>query len=150
MPMLTPGGAVQSRARSSSYRPDIDGLRALAVIAVVGFHAFPDFVPGGFVGVDVFFVISGYLISGILFDGLDRGSFSFGAFYFHRIRRIFPALIVVLIACFAIGWSTLGAQEFGRLGGHIANGAEFVSNFTLWREDGYFDAPGATKPLLHL
>ena len=82
-----------------NYRPDIDGLRAIAVLSVIVFHAFPGSLKGGFVGVDVFFVISGYLISTILFENLERGTFSFAEFYARRIKRIFPALLVVLIAC---------------------------------------------------
>jgi len=85
------------------YRPDIDGLRAVAVLAVVSFHAFPDWLPGGFIGVDIFFVISGYLISTILFENLDKGRFSFLEFYARRIRRIFLAVLLVLIACFSLG-----------------------------------------------
>src|SRR5579872_1080522 len=76
----------------SSYRPDIDGLRAIAVLAVIGFHAFPEYLPGGFVGVDVFFVISGFLISGIILEALQEQRFSLAGFYSRRIRRIFPAL----------------------------------------------------------
>jgi len=132
------------------YRPDIDGLRALAVLAVVGFHASPRFVPGGFVGVDVFFVVSGFLISGIIFDQLASGTFTFRDFYARRIRRIFPALVVVLIACWAFGWFALVSDEYEQLTKHIAGAATFVSNFVLWREAGYFDAPSDAKPLLHL
>jgi peptidoglycan/LPS O-acetylase OafA/YrhL len=132
------------------YRPDIDGLRAVAVLAVVAFHAFPNWVRGGFIGVDVFFVISGYLISTIIFENLDKGTFSFTEFYSRRIRRIFPALLLVLIACFAFGWFALLADEYKQLGKHIAAGAGFISNFTLWNEAGYFDNSAETKPLLHL
>jgi len=85
------------------YRPDVDGLRAVAVLAVLAFHAFPQLAPGGFAGVDVFFVISGFLISGIVLEGLRDGSFSFAEFYWRRVRRIFPALVLVLLACLAIG-----------------------------------------------
>ena len=92
---------------AQNYRPDIDGLRAFAVIFVLLYHAFPNFTPGGFIGVDVFFVISGYLISTIIFENLDKGTFSFTEFYSRRIRRIFPALLLVLIACFAFGWFLL-------------------------------------------
>lgn len=133
-----------------SYRPDIDGLRAVAVLAVIGFHAFPQWVPGGFVGVDIFFVISGYLISTIILTALNAGRFSFATFYARRIRRIFPALIAVLAACYAAGWFVLYADPFEQLGKHIAGGAGFVSNYVLWRESGYFDADADTKPLLHL
>jgi hypothetical protein len=132
------------------YRADIDGLRAVAVLAVIGYHAFPEWVRGGFVGVDVFFVISGFLISGIIFSGLEQGSFSFRDFYARRIRRIFPALFLVLAAAYAAGWFLLFAEPFAQLGKHAAGGAGFVSNFVLWREAGYFDSASDTKPLLHL
>ena len=132
------------------YRPDIDGLRAVAVLAVVAFHAFPRWMPGGFVGVDIFFVISGYLISTILLENLERGTFSFTTFYMRRIRRIFPALAVVLAASFAFGWYSLFADEFRQLGKHMAGGAGFVANLVLWKESGYFDTASELKPLLHL
>lgn len=132
------------------YRPDIDGLRAVAVLSVVAFHAFPAWMKGGFIGVDVFFVISGFLISTIIFENLDKGTFSFAEFYARRIKRIFPALLLVLIASFAFGWFALLADEYKQLGKHIAAGAGFVSNFVLWSEAGYFDNSAETKPLLHL
>jgi peptidoglycan/LPS O-acetylase OafA/YrhL len=132
------------------YRPDIDGLRAVAVLAVVAFHAFPSWVTAGFIGVDIFFVISGYLISTIIFENLDGGTFSFSEFYARRIKRIFPALILVLITCFAFGWFALLADEYKLLGKHIAAGAGFISNFALLNEAGYFDKSADTKPLLHL
>lgn len=132
------------------YRPDIDGLRAIAVLAVVAFHAFPGFIKGGFIGVDVFFVISGFLISTIIFENLDRGTFSFSEFYVRRVRRIFPGLSVVLLACFVFGWFALLADELNQLGWHMAAGAGFVSNLALWSEAGYFDNSAETKPLLHL
>ena len=134
----------------SHYRPDIDGLRAIAVLAVVIYHAFPKILKGGFIGVDVFFVISGYLISKILFQSLNNGSFSFVDFYSRRIRRIFPALIVILLSCFIFGWLILTAEEFRQLGKHIASGAGFISNLVFWNESGYFDNAADTKPLLHL
>ena len=93
-------GIPDPRSRPN-YRPDIDGLRALAIIPVVIFHAFPTIMPGGFVGVDIFFVISGFLISGIVLHALQRGTFTFASFYANRIRRLFPALLVMLAACFA-------------------------------------------------
>nr|WP_255698777.1 acyltransferase family protein [Polynucleobacter sp. IMCC30063] len=132
------------------YRPDIDGLRALAVLAVIGFHAFPELIPGGFIGVDVFFVISGFLISTILFENLAAQSFSFLDFYSRRIRRIFPALILVLVSCYLVGWFVLLPDEYGQLGKHMAGGAGFIQNWLLWGESGYFDNVAETKPLLHL
>jgi peptidoglycan/LPS O-acetylase OafA/YrhL len=137
-------------ANHLDYRPDIDGLRAIAVLAVIGFHAFPAWIRGGFVGVDVFFVISGYLISTILLAGMERGSFRFSQFYMRRIRRIFPALIVVLAASMVAGWLVLFSVEYKALGKHVAGSAAFASNFVLWNEAGYFDKAAATKPLLHI
>jgi peptidoglycan/LPS O-acetylase OafA/YrhL len=132
----------------SDYRPDIDGLRAVAVLAVLGFHANLGAFRGGFVGVDIFFVISGYLITGLILSALSRGTFTFSEFYTRRINRIFPALLVVLAATATIGWTILFSREFQLLGKHIFGGAAFVSNVILWREAGYFDSP--MKPLLHL
>jgi peptidoglycan/LPS O-acetylase OafA/YrhL len=134
----------------SKYRPDIDGLRAVAVGAVLFFHAFPLHVPGGFAGVDIFFVISGFLISGIILTGLERGRFSFIDFYSRRIRRIFPALVLVCAACLVFGWFCLMPAGFRRLGRHVLGGAAFVSNFVVLRESGYFDFSATLKPLRHL
>ena len=132
------------------YRPDIDGLRAIAVLGVLGFHLFPEYVPGGFIGVDIFFVISGYLISSVIFDGLVKGKFSFSHFYARRVIRIFPALLCVFFASFIFGWFVLLPDEYGLLGKHIANGAVFISNWMLYSESGYFDPSSDTKLLLHL
>lgn len=132
------------------YRPDIDGLRAVAVLSVVVFHAFPTALPGGFIGVDVFFVISGYLISGILFEQLERGTFTFTDFYIRRVKRIFPALLLVLAGTTVCGWFLLFQSEYQQLGKHLASGAGFISNFALWSEAGYFDSSADLKPLLHL
>lgn len=132
------------------YRADIDGLRAVAVLSVVGFHAFPFWIVGGFIGVDVFFVISGFLISTILFNGLEDRNFSFFSFYSHRIKRIFPALLVVLTSVYVFGWVALYPNELQQIGKHIAASAGFVSNIVFWRESGYFDTASETKPLLHL
>lgn len=137
-------------ANDFKYRPDIDGLRAIAVLAVVAFHTYPVHMSGGFIGVDVFFVISGYLISSIIFKHLDQGNFSFRDFYAKRIRRIFPALILVLISTFAFAMFALLANELKLLGKHTLAGAAFISNFALLQESGYFDASSETKPLLHL
>ncbi|HEJ1529719.1 TPA: acyltransferase [Pseudomonas aeruginosa] len=122
------------------YRADIDGLRAVAVLSVVAFHAFPEWFQGGFIGVDVFFVISGFLISSIIFKGLERGTFRFVDFYVRRIRRIFPALLLVLAASGVMGWAVLLPDEYAQLGKHIAAGAGFVSNLVLWAEASYFDS----------
>jgi peptidoglycan/LPS O-acetylase OafA/YrhL len=132
----------------TEYRPDIDGLRAIAVLAVIGFHMDTSHLRWGFAGVDVFFVISGFLISGIVFRSLDRGTFSLREFYTRRINRIFPALLVVLAACVPIGWTILVSGELALLGKHIAAGAAFVLNFVLSGEEGYFFIRG--RPLLHL
>jgi peptidoglycan/LPS O-acetylase OafA/YrhL len=135
---------------SIKYRPDIDGLRAVAVGAVVLFHAFPNLAKGGFVGVDVFFVISGFLISSIILEGFAADRFSYLEFYARRIRRIFPALTVVCAISLLLGWYVLLPDEFRQLGKHTAAGAAFVSNFAFWNEAGYFSAAADTKPLLHL
>jgi peptidoglycan/LPS O-acetylase OafA/YrhL len=135
---------------ANAYRPDIDGLRAIAVAAVLAFHAFPDSFPGGFTGVDIFFVISGFLISGIILHELRADSFTFARFYARRIRRIFPALALVLAACLTFGWWSLSPYDYDQLGAHVAAGAGFVSNILLWRQSGYWDTDSALKPLLHL
>lgn len=132
------------------YRPDIDGLRAVAVLSVVFFHAFPQVLPGGFIGVDIFFVISGYLISSIVLEGIEKHRFSFIDFYARRIKRIFPALLIVLVTSILFDWFALFRNEFENLGKHIAAGAAFVSNIALMRESGYFDTASELKPLLHL
>lgn len=132
------------------YRPDIDGLRAVAVLSVVAFHAFPSSFQAGFIGVDIFFVISGFLISNIIFTELNQSRFSFLEFYSRRIKRIFPALITVLASCFTFGWFVLFEGEYTHFAKHMAAGAGFISNFVLWNEAGYFDVASETKPLLHL
>ena len=133
-----------------TYRRDIDGLRAIAVLSVLAFHAAPLWMPGGFAGVDIFFVISGYLISSIVLQSLARGTFSVADFYVRRIKRIFPALILMLATVFTVGWFVLYPDEHQQLGKHIVAGVGFVSNVILWRESGYFDAEAELKPLLHL
>jgi peptidoglycan/LPS O-acetylase OafA/YrhL len=134
----------------NTYRPDIDGLRAIAVVSVVLHHAFPEHLRGGFVGVDIFFVLSGYLISSIILSGLAKGTFSFSDFYARRVKRIFPALFIVLVATLIMGWNTLIPNELKQLGKHALAGSAFVSNFAFWQEAGYFDASAISKPLLHL
>ena len=132
------------------YRPDIDGLRAIAVLSVIGYHAFPDWITGGFIGVDIFFAISGFLITTIILKGLTADTFSFYEFYSRRVRRIFPSLLAVCITCYVVGWFSLMDHEFKELGKHMAAGAAFVSNLVLWGESGYFDSSVHTKVLLHL
>ena len=139
-----------AHAPHADYRPDIDGLRAVAVLAVVGYHAFPSSVTGGLIGVDIFFVISGYLISTIILKGLLAGRFSYLDFYARRVRRIFPALAVVLLTCLAVGWFALYDIEYQPLAHHVTGGAAFVSNFVLSSESGYFDSQSEFKQLLHL
>lgn len=145
-----PSAQPQVTPASAGYRPDIDGLRAIAVLSVVVFHAWPALLPGGFVGVDVFFVISGFLITGIILGGLGDGTFRFSRFYARRIKRIFPALFVVLAACYAAGWFLLFADDYQRLSRHMAAAVVFVSNFLLRSESGYFDEAADVKPLQHL
>ena len=132
------------------YRADIDGLRAVAILLVLWFHAFPDSLPGGYVGVDVFFVISGFLITGIVLRGLDEGSFSFAKFYLARARRLLPGLMLVLPATLAAGWYWLWPQEYQQLASHAVASAFFLMNFVLWGETGYFDVATELKPLMHL
>lgn len=140
----------QDLRQHPTYRPDIDGLRALAIIPVLLFHAFPTSIPGGFIGVDIFFVISGFLISSIILKGLQRDSFSFPGFYANRIKRIFPALLLVLSVSCVFGWFFLLPGEYAQLGKHIVGGAGYVENFVLRREAGYFDTRSFLKPLMHL
>jgi peptidoglycan/LPS O-acetylase OafA/YrhL len=134
----------------TNYRPDIDGMRALAVLAVILFHAFPGILPGGFVGVDIFFVISGYLITQIITNDLEKRRFTLADFYARRIRRIFPALIVVLIACVAVGWDLLALDELKSFFNNVFASALFSANLMLLSETGYFDVAAHAKPLLHL
>lgn len=132
------------------YRPDIDGLRGLAVLSVMLFHAFPSLFPGGFIGVDIFFVISGFLITKIIKARMDQNNFDFLEFYSRRIRRLFPSLILLMTGCFVAGWFLFNVGDFKLLGKHMASSAGFVSNFIFLRESGYFDQVAITKPLLHL
>ena len=135
---------------ATSYRPDIDGLRAIAVLAVIAFHAFPEWVSGGFIGVDVFFVISGFLITNLIQVRLREQNFSILAFYASRVRRLFPSLILVLLACQTFAWFALLSDEYKSLGKHISATALLIPNWIFWSESGYFDYAANTKPLLHL
>jgi peptidoglycan/LPS O-acetylase OafA/YrhL len=133
-----------------TYRPDIDGLRAVAILPVLVYHAFPSLLRGGFLGVDVFFVISGFLIASLIFDELARGQFSVARFYARRIRRIMPALGVVLATCLVIGYRGLFDSEFLQLARHALAGALGMANLSLYQDTGYFSLPAETNPMLHL
>jgi peptidoglycan/LPS O-acetylase OafA/YrhL len=135
---------------TSKYRPDIDGLRAIAVLAVIAYHAFPTVLGGGFAGVDVFFVISGFLISSILFEQIQHHQFDIIGFYRRRICRSFPALLVVLVFSFGIGEIALFRNEFDEFVKELINGTRFTANFYFWKSFGYFDPAASVKPLLHL
>jgi peptidoglycan/LPS O-acetylase OafA/YrhL len=139
-----------TRNAHQNYRPDIDGLRAVAVALVILVHAFPNYVPAGFIGVDIFFVISGYLITGLILKELSQDNFSFRKFYAHRFRRIAPALSIVLVSVWVMGWWILLSDEFVALAKQVVAGATYVCNILFWREAGYFDLASERKPLLHL
>lgn len=134
----------------SAYRPDIDGLRAVAVLSVVAFHIREGWLPGGFAGVDMFFVISGYLITGIVARGLAEGRFSLADFYARRVARIFPALALMLALTLGLGSWWLLPSELAALGRHTVFAVGFALNLVLGGEAGYFDTDAALKPLLHL
>jgi len=136
--------------RPDNYRSDIDGLRAIAILCVIIYHAFPTVLPAGFVGVDFFFVISGYLITNIILQDHSRGSFRYLHFYRNRIKRIFPALICVLFVFLFAGYFLLLPGEFSDLGKHVAGGAGFIDNILYSKEKGYFNTASDLKPLLHL
>ncbi len=131
------------------FRKDINGLRAFAVIAVVLFHFNAAWMPGGFAGVDVFFVISGFLMTGIIFRGIEQENFSILKFYVARANRIIPALALLCLVLLVFGWFYLIPLEYRELGKHAASSISFLSNFTYWTETGYFDAASHKKWLLH-
>ncbi|WP_350558398.1 acyltransferase family protein [Psychrobacter sp. CAL346-MNA-CIBAN-0220] len=131
------------------FRKDINGLRAFAVIAVVLFHFNTSWMPGGFAGVDVFFVISGFLMTGIIFKGIEQENFSILKFYVARANRIIPALALLCLVLLIFGWFYLTPLEYHALGKHAASSIGFVSNFIYWTEAGYFDAASHEKWLLH-
>ena len=132
-----------------TYRADVDGLRAVAVLPVIFFHAGLELMGGGYVGVDVFFVISGYLITSIIIAEMREGSFSYLGFYDRRIRRIFPALFFVLLVSLPIGLIVLVPKHLEDFGQSVIATVAFVSNFFFYLEDGYFDQPADLHPLLH-
>jgi len=144
------GGDQSPRKAETRYRADIDGLRAVSILLVVAYHAQPWLVRGGFIGVDIFFVISGFLITRIILSEAKAGTFSSLAFYARRVRRIFPALIVVLATTYLIGWIVLLPDGFALLGESTAAGVAFVSNLFQLHQTGYFAPDAAENPLLHL
>jgi peptidoglycan/LPS O-acetylase OafA/YrhL len=149
----TPDLAAARIWRDLDFRDDINGLRALAVIGVVAFHADRSLAPGGFAGVDVFFVISGFLISRIVLSECAVGHFSLGTFYAKRAKRILPALLAVVSAVWIVGWFRAAPIQFRDIGGGLLGDSYFTVNFWLMRlagVEGYFGADSSAKPLLHL
>lgn len=132
------------------YREDIDGLRAIAVLLVVVYHGFPNFLKGGFLGVDIFFVLSGFLITGVISTDQNAAVFSLRQFYFNRIRRIFPALLFVMMTFLVAGWFIFRSEEYNQLGNETLAGSFFYSNFLYLSQNNYFDVASDLKPLLHL
>ncbi|WP_413575564.1 acyltransferase family protein [Bdellovibrio sp. HCB290] len=136
--------------KTKTYLPHIDGLRAFAILAVVLFHTFPSVVPGGFTGVDIFFVISGFLITRLILLDLQAERFSLAGFWLRRVRRLFPHLLLMLFFVLLTGWWILFDFEFKELGQQALAGITFTSNFLFAKQAGYFDVNAALKPLLHL
>ncbi|MES2987622.1 MAG: acyltransferase, partial [Pseudomonadota bacterium] len=131
------------------YKPEIDGLRAVAVVPVILFHAGFSAFGGGFVGVDIFFAISGYLITSIIFSELDSGRFSLARFYERRARRILPALFLVILCCIPPALLLLRPPQLIEFARSVVSSTFFSSNILFWREGGYFGASNDIKPLLH-
>lgn len=144
----TPGSRTEA-APTVGFRDDIQGLRAIAVVSVVIFHAFPEALPGGFVGVDVFFVISGFLITGILHRSMLAGRFTLADFYRRRIRRIYPALFLMLVTVGIGGYFLLSPQDYTDLAQNMLSATLFVSNIDFFLNSGYFDRAAELRPLLH-
>lgn len=139
-----------TKSTALSYRPDIDGLRAIAVLSVLLYHAFPTIIRSGYVGVDIFFVISGFLITTIIRKEVMRDDFSILSFYQKRIRRIYPALILTLSGILFLSWFLLSTEEYAVTLKHVIFSSLFTENFLLWSEDGYFDKASIFKPTLHI
>ena len=133
----------------AAYRPEVDGLRALAVLAVVFFHVDLPWFRGGFVGVDVFFVISGYLITRLILGELEAGRFSFARFYGRRARRLFPAMFATLAATFVASVFVLSPTHLEELALSLVHTLFSISNVLFWTLSGYFDTGAGAKPLLH-
>src|SRR5690349_3010985 len=146
-----PFGTVGHRCRppSMEYRKDIGGLRAVAVLAVVFFHGRLPGFSGGFVGVDVFFVISGFLITSLIAEDCKAGRFSFVTFYFRRVRRILPALLCIYFASTALAAFIMMPSDMAEFGRSLVSSAAFVSNHFFFHLADYFGGPSEQKPLLH-
>lgn len=132
-----------------NYRNDIDGLRAIAVIGVILYHFGATGISGGFVGVDVFFVLSGYLIGNIIFTQLEKKEFSLSNFYFRRVRRLFPVYVFVMLVTFFIAYGVMLPGDFREFGQSIFTSSIYLSNVLFYLEAGYFDSASNLKPLLH-
>jgi len=134
---------------SLKYNPSFDGIRGIAILGVLLFHIWPEYFKYGYLGVDLFFVLSGYLITNIIYSKCENNSFSFKEFYRNRIRRIFPAVIIVLVVTLILGYVFLLPLEYKDLGHHVKSSAYFYENFRLLKEVGYWDKAAQLKPLLH-
>src|SRR5688500_10264248 len=132
------------------FRTDIQALRGLAVLLVVLQHAQAGFIDAGFLGVDIFFVISGFLITGLLADQIGEGRFTFTGFYFRRARRLLPAAYATLLATAVLAFFLLDAIEWGDFTRQLAGAVTFTGNIALWQQTGYFASEAALKPLLHV
>ena len=132
-----------------TYRPEIDGLRALAVLPVIFFHAGFELFSGGFIGVDIFFVISGYLITSLIFLEISKGNFNIFNFYERRARRLLPALFLMIMVSIPFAWAWLTPSAFKNYGQSIIASSIFSSNILFWLESGYFSAASEYKPLIH-
>ena len=136
--------------RSIEYRPEIDGLRAIAVLAVIFFHSGINIIQGGFIGVDIFFIISGYLITNIIITSLENGQFSFIGFYIRRIKRLFPAVLFMTFVVLVLGWFFLTADKYVDLSKSAFCSNLFMANVWFWKNTGYFDASAKIRLLLHM
>jgi peptidoglycan/LPS O-acetylase OafA/YrhL len=139
----------ETRPSQEKYQPEIDGLRAVAIVPVVVYHASPTWVPGGFLGVDVFFVISGYLITRLILADLRRGCFSMFGFWERRARRLLPAALLMSLMCWVLGYALLLPSELQRLGEEILSHSLFISNIYFWLTTDYFAPKAELRPLLH-
>lgn len=144
-----PGTSTLPGVRDMTYRPDIDGLRALAVLAVLVFHLGFEALEGGFVGVDIFFVISGFLITSILETRHDAKRFGFAAFYLGRVRRLLPALFVTIAGTVLAAAALMTPDDFIRFARSALAAVASVSNIIFFMEAGYWDTASDLKPLLH-